>query len=274
MLVANAKSKARLSPSAAPERQGLHGWVVHEIGQGIVDGSIPPGTPMGPREIEQSFDVSRSVSREALRVLQSKGLVHPRQNIGTAVTERASWSLMDPDVVKWRIHSDEIGEQMRELTALRAAIEPWAAGEAARLASAEDRAFLVELADRMAESYRDDEVDVFGKLDQEFHAEILRIAANPLVHSLSIFITEALSARRELLWPSHQIQSTIERHRALADHIAQGEQTLAEESAKAIIRQFQDSVDEVLSGLQPGRAVKKARNSPSSEGDGLSHRGV
>jgi len=259
--VSDAKNKRLIKPSSAPERHGLHGWVVNEIGQGIVDGSIPAGTPMGPREIEASFDVSRSVSREALRVLQAKGLVLPRQNVGTAVTERTAWNLMDPDVVKWRIHSDEIGEQMIELTSLRAAIEPWAAGEAAKLASTEDRALLVDLADQMTESYRRNEVELFGKLDQQFHTEILRIAANPLVQSLSVFITEALSARRELLWPSHQDQKAIDRHRELAEHIAQGNQALAEGSARAIIRQFQESVDEILmrfkssqSGVRPPSA--------------------
>jgi DNA-binding FadR family transcriptional regulator len=224
---------------------------VQDLGQGIADGSIAVGTLIGPREVEELFGVSRGVSREALRVLQSKGLVVARQNVGTEVNHRLHWNLLDPDVVKWRVHSSEIGEQMRELTGLRAAIEPWAAGEAARVGEPDGRRKLLNLAEEMVACHGDGDIDSFARLDERFHEEIMTLAANPMILRLSVFITEALSARRELLWPERLDSDNVERHRALAIFISQGNAEAAESASRAIVEEARESIERTLSRLQP-----------------------
>jgi DNA-binding FadR family transcriptional regulator len=42
--------------------------------------------------------VSRTVAREAIKVLAAKGLVVSRQKVGTRVLPRDQWNLFDPDV--------------------------------------------------------------------------------------------------------------------------------------------------------------------------------
>ena len=79
--------------------RGLHARVLNSLGQQIVDGGYPTGDILNLDLISAEFAVSRSVLREALRVLQSLGLVEPRQRVGTQVLPRASWDLMHPQII-------------------------------------------------------------------------------------------------------------------------------------------------------------------------------
>ncbi len=81
--------------------------------------------------------MSRSVVREALRVLQSLGLVEPRQRVGTQVLGIGSWELLAPTVIRWRGASPAYFVQQRELLELRLGVEPVAATLAAGTAAAQ-----------------------------------------------------------------------------------------------------------------------------------------
>jgi len=64
-----------------PTARGLHAHVLDTLGQRIVDGDLATGAVVRPELVADEFGVSRSVVREALRVLQSLGLVEPRQRV-------------------------------------------------------------------------------------------------------------------------------------------------------------------------------------------------
>ena len=84
-----------------PER-GVHGEIVHTLGSQIVAGTIAPGVALVPESLGEQFGASRTVVREALKVLASKGLVDSVRKRGTFVTPAHSWNRLDPDVLKWR----------------------------------------------------------------------------------------------------------------------------------------------------------------------------
>ena len=87
-------------------RRGLHGEVVHSIGLRIVSGDILPGEPLPPEdELVGDLSVSRTVVREAVRVLAEKGLVEARPKTGTRVRPRSDWNIGDPDVLSWRLET-------------------------------------------------------------------------------------------------------------------------------------------------------------------------
>ena len=69
-------------------RRGLHGAVVHEIGVRIVDGELKPGDTLPDNGFLDEADVSRTVVREAIKVLAAKGLVESRPKVGTFVRPR------------------------------------------------------------------------------------------------------------------------------------------------------------------------------------------
>ena len=115
--------------------RGLHGQLVQQLGQMIVSGDLGADRPLVPEEIGQRFEVSRTVVRESLRVLEAKGLVSARPNVGTRVRPVSDWNLLDPDIIEWRAFGPQREGQRRELCELRWTIEPLAA----RLAAGQSR---------------------------------------------------------------------------------------------------------------------------------------
>ena len=120
-------------------RRGLHGEVVHTIGLQIVNGDLKPGDPLPPEdELTSDLSVSRTVLREAVRVLAAKGLVQARPKTGTRVRERGDWNILDPDVLSWRTEASDDHKLYEETTEIRLAIEPLAARLAATRATDEE----------------------------------------------------------------------------------------------------------------------------------------
>ncbi|MGW0866598.1 FadR/GntR family transcriptional regulator [Streptomyces sp. NPDC002611] len=54
--------------------RGLHGQAVEELGRRIIRGDYAPGSVVDPVRFETELGVSKTVVREAMRVLASKGL--------------------------------------------------------------------------------------------------------------------------------------------------------------------------------------------------------
>ncbi len=111
--------------------RNLHGRIVHTLGRRILRGEIRPGDAL---EAASAMAASRTALREAIKVLAAKGLVEARPKVGTRVTPRESWNLLDPDVMAWQ-HDDALTPSfLRKLTEVRAVIEPQAAAFAAQRA--------------------------------------------------------------------------------------------------------------------------------------------
>src|SRR3954465_7261863 len=128
----------RVGRRAAGSRgRGLHGQLVQQLGQMIVSGDLGADRPLVPEEIGQRFEVSRTVVRESLRVLEAKGLVSARPNVGTRIRPVHEWNLLDPDVIEWRGPAPHAfngrapgpsrAAQARDLAERRQAFEPLAA---------------------------------------------------------------------------------------------------------------------------------------------------
>src|SRR5690348_514890 len=137
--------------SQYPERS-LHGRIVHAIGRRIVRGDLQPGAlvPAGGE-----LRASRTVVREAVKVLAAKGLVEARPKTGTRVRSRDAWNLLDPDVLAWQQDGAAPAShdaQLRALTEVRAIIEPAAAELAAARAGAQDVAALEQALRQMERS--------------------------------------------------------------------------------------------------------------------------
>ncbi len=86
--------------------RGLHGHVLESLGPAITAGD-PPGSVLRTDELAQRFEVSRSVMREAVRVLESMYLVESRRRVGVTVRPKAEWNVFDPQVIRWRLAGAE-----------------------------------------------------------------------------------------------------------------------------------------------------------------------
>src|SRR5579875_2951199 len=107
--------------------RGLHGQTVETLGMRVISGVYRPGAVIDPERLAVELDVSKTVVREALRVLGAKGLVDSRPKRGTYVRDRSAWSLLDTDVMHWQMRSGISAELLAELSEVRAIVEPaWA----------------------------------------------------------------------------------------------------------------------------------------------------
>jgi DNA-binding FadR family transcriptional regulator len=171
--------------------RGLHGQLVQRLGQLIVSGEMGADEPLVPEEIGHRFDVSRTVVRETLRVLEAKGLVSARPNVGTRIRPVTDWNLLDPDIIEWRSLGPSRGEQLRELNELRMAVEPLAAQLAAGRVDPERKARMRELIGVLSEAVHTDPI-AYAVADAELHGLILHASGNRLVEHLAEVVYGAL----------------------------------------------------------------------------------
>jgi DNA-binding FadR family transcriptional regulator len=102
--------------------------VLDMIGRQITGGELPVGHVLTLDQIQHRFEVSRTVARETMRLLESLGLVTSRRRVGITVQPQSSWNVFDPRVIWWRLSGPHRDAQLRTLTELRIAVEPLAAG--------------------------------------------------------------------------------------------------------------------------------------------------
>ena len=162
-------------------RRGLHGELVHDIGVRILRGELQPGDSLAPEWSDQ--DVSRTVVREAVKVLAAKGLIVSRPKTGTHVRERRYWHMLDPDVLAWRLEAEPGDEFYRNLFEARRLIEPAVAALAATHVSDHEVAELEAAFARMEDSAGSD-LDAYVEADVRFHELILEGCHNELLTHL------------------------------------------------------------------------------------------
>ncbi|AKH85237.1 GntR family transcriptional regulator [Streptomyces sp. CNQ-509] len=183
----------RVGRRAASSRgRGLHGQLVQQLGQMIVSGDLGADRPLVPEEIGQRFEVSRTVVRESLRVLEAKGLVSARPNVGTRVRPVSDWNLLDPDIIEWRAFGPQREDQRRELCEMRWTIEPLAARLAAGHGRGAVQQRLTDMAEIMSHALVQGDTVTFARADAEFHGLVLQVAGNRMLEHLAGVVTAAL----------------------------------------------------------------------------------
>ncbi|MFF9455080.1 FadR/GntR family transcriptional regulator [Streptomyces flaveolus] len=175
--------------------RGLHGRVLDTLGPAITAGEYPAGSVLRTDEMAQRFEVSRSVMREAVRVLESMHLVESRRRVGVTVLPECEWNVYDPQVIRWRLAGADRPRQLRSLTVLRSAVEPVAAGLAARHATAEQCAELTECALGMVANSRGHKLEGYLFHDVAFHRVILTASGNEMFARLGGVVAEVLAGR-------------------------------------------------------------------------------
>src|SRR5687767_8999055 len=109
--------------------------VAAELVDRIVRGVYAPGTPLPPEPaLCDTFSVSRTVVREAVKMLQEKGLVQVRQGSGTTVTSPTTWNMLDDLILKASIAQDDKLDILDDLVVTRRLLESDMANVAARVA--------------------------------------------------------------------------------------------------------------------------------------------
>lgn len=212
-----------------------HVAVSKKLGISIVTGQFPPGTVLpGEIEIAEQLGVSRSVVREALRMLAARGLLVSKPKTGTRVKERQDWNLLDPILLEWMFEGVPPPGFVRNLFELRMIVEPAAAELAAKKKNARQLSAMGHALERMAKHKLD---SVEGQLaDQQFHALILEATGNELLINLSASIGAAVRWTTYFKFRSaKKPRDSINEHRDLFEAIANGDAQKARDVAIALI---------------------------------------
>lgn len=222
--------------SAGSRGRGLHGQLVQQLGQMIVSGDLGADRPLVPEEIGQRFEVSRTVVRESLRVLEAKGLVSARPNVGTRVRPVGDWNLLDPDIIEWRAFGPQRDDQRRELFELRWIIEPLAARLAAAHSNDEVKQRLGDMVDIMTHALGQGDALTFSRADAEFHALLLHAAGNRMLEHLSGIVCAALQVSGGgSVSCEHPTEVSIGHHQRVVDAIGSAEPGAAEMAVRHLL---------------------------------------
>lgn len=215
--------------------RGLHGHVLDILGPAITAGEYPPGSVLRTDELAQRFEVSRSVMREAVRVLESMRLVASRRRVGVTVLPQSEWNVYDPQVIRWRLAGADRPHQLRSLTVLRSAVEPVAAGLAARNATPEQCAELTECALGMVATSRGGQLEGYLVHDIAFHRVVLNASGNEMFAHLGDLVAEVLAGRTH-----HRVMfedpdpAAVTLHVQVAEAVRAGDAVRAEELTREI----------------------------------------
>ncbi len=213
--------------------------LVGRLGAAIARGELLPGAVLDPEALATGHGVSRTVVREALRTLETLGLVAARQRVGTVVQPVGAWNLLHPDVIAWREAGADALVQLRELTRLREAVEPAAAELAAEHAGAEQLARLHDAVERMRAAAAADDVAAFAAADADFHALIVTASGSAVLAQLLGTLGAALRSRYAHGLPVFGPDGarSLELHGHLATALGQRDGELAARITRSIARE-------------------------------------
>jgi GntR family transcriptional repressor for pyruvate dehydrogenase complex len=187
--------------------------IVRQVKGMIAEGRLKSGDQLPPeRDLAEKFVVSRTSVREALRALESLGLVEIRPGEGTFVREVSVDSLVEPLALVMLSQREAIGE----LFEARRMIEPALAALAARRATPEDVGEMERILESQAKAIAAGGTGV--EQDAEFHAAIGAAAHNRAITRIAHAVMDLLRQSREeaLNTPGRPDRSHNDHRRLLA----------------------------------------------------------
>ncbi|NJQ00839.1 GntR family transcriptional regulator [Streptomyces sp. PLAI1-29] len=196
-----AESEPR-SRSPQPENGGgsRQARVIADMRRRIIKGEIEPGAPLSELALAEEFGVSRTPVREALKQLQTEGLVEIRPRVGTFVTTPSR-------------------REITELFEMKELLE----GAAARLLARRGRVTEIGLLERNLreadEAVARDDRERYAELVQEFHDLLIAGADNSKLEVHYRMLMNQLAYSRlvntSLSQPGRALQSDREHHLVL-----------------------------------------------------------
>ena len=217
--------------------------VMEDLGVAVVTGRYSEDNPF-PIEAAlcQQYSVSRSVLREAVKMLTAKGLLGARPRHGTWVQPERSWNFLDPDVLRWLLERKLSFQLLIEFTQMRMAVEPYAAAMAAQSAGRTEIAAMMTAINRMvaAENGEDDPLTA----DIAFHVAVMRASGNRFYAQLCDMIdTAARFSIRTTNFVKGVSQASASDHKKVADAITMGDAVAAESQMRVLMQEALDLIE-------------------------------
>jgi DNA-binding FadR family transcriptional regulator len=222
--------------------QRLHQHVVQQLVRRVTCGELQPGVPLPAEpDLARQFGVSRTVIREAVRVLAEKGLVAVRHGSGTRVAAPEHWDHLDPLVIFEQVRAGRDGSFLDEMIEMRRLLETEIAGLAAVRRTAHDLEALQHALAGMGAARHDP--DAYAQLDTSFHDAILSAARNRLLREALRPIAETLGVARRLAVHRRKVLiRSLSSHEAIYGAVAAGDAGAAREAMQEHILLFEQDI--------------------------------
>ena len=225
--------------------------IVQDLGVSIVTGTYSAKNPF-PVEADlcRQYGASRSVLREAVKMLTAKGLLGARPRQGTWVQPEENWNLLDPDVLEWLLERKFSYSLLIEFTQVRLAVEPGAAALAAKVAGPAERAAIESAIQGMiaAESREDDPLEP----DIAFHVAVLRASGNRFYSQLRGLTDTALRFSIRMTNRQKGVRlASVSDHKKVSDAILAGDAAAAESAMRDLLQEALDLIKKAESAAQP-----------------------
>jgi DNA-binding GntR family transcriptional regulator len=199
--------------------------VIQRLVQGLTDaitqGQLLPGQRLVEADLQHAYGVGRSSVREALQMLQAKGLVVIEANKGAAVRSLGA-------------------QEIAQLFAIRESLE----GLAARLAAlalknthSEQRGALEQLMQRMDKQAKRSDAHAYNLLNREFHHMLLLLSGNTQLQGLVAQLNMPILVHqfRGFMLPDNQ-QASHADHVLIAQAVMAGQASLAQRLMQKHVR--------------------------------------
>jgi len=213
----------------------------------ILGRAFQPGDRLpSERELGERLGVSRTVVREALRTLATKGLVEVRDGAGAHV--RAPSTDLVSELLGICVSHMETGDVTSgNILEMRRILEIEMSGLAAERRGAEDLAELERLLGLMARSGSSREE--WAKMDYEFHDRVAIASKNPLFPIVLRSISEVLMRGRLMgvRLPDYQAKA-LHHHRNVYEALRAGSREKARAAMAGHLREAEQTMRRVLAG--------------------------
>ncbi|ORB68430.1 FadR/GntR family transcriptional regulator [Mycolicibacterium tusciae] len=226
----------------------LHGGLLSALGTAIVSGEYQAGQVITLDGLSAQHGVSRSVVREAVRVLESMGMAESRRRVGITIQPASKWNVFDPIVIRWRLESGDKAAQLLSLSELRRGFEPAAAALAARRADPHQCRIMAAAVSDMVVHGRSGDLDAYLLADKIFHQTMLEASGNEMFRALNGVVAEVLTGRTHHgMMPDIPNPAAIALHDEVARAIRLRDEAAAERAMRAIIDEAASAVTEEFS---------------------------
>ena len=190
--------------------------VVNEVQRLIVGAQLQAGAKLPPqRELAEQLGVSRTVLREAVHVLVTKGLLTSKPGVGTTVREVSAGQIAEPLILMLRTHRISLDHLYQVRSILEVQIATLAASEA----DEQDIASLNSALDSMRSAL--DDPEALADLDAQFHESLARATHNPLLVVLLGSIRHVMRTVRLVVHQHPDLRPIIlDEHEAIQERVA------------------------------------------------------
>ena len=223
--------------------------VVEQIQEAIMEGSLKPGSLLpAERELKEQFGISRGTLREALRVLEQKGLIEIRTGVagGSVIREVNSENLSDNLGLLIRNRA----VSLRDLAEFREGMEGSVAALAAQRATEPDRSQLERLLGEAEGHLKEGRKgwDAFVRTDEQIHLALARISGNQLFIAVLTSVYHNIHTYYEnyLPWNKALLHENFDDLRNIVAAVSEGDAERAREMALGHVRRFNKYMEERL----------------------------